>query len=159
MMRYKAVIYDIDGTLLDTIAMNMYPLIRVIKEQTGQEKTYDEVKHFFSMSGKATMEALGFDYETVYPTWVQYVNEYEQPALPYAGICDLVKKLYQENMIQAIVSAKEKKQYDIDMKDSGLDEYMQAVVLFEDTVKHKPDPEPLYKVLKDLNLKKMRFVI
>ena len=27
-MKYEAIIYDLDGTLLDTIAMNMYPLIK-----------------------------------------------------------------------------------------------------------------------------------
>jgi len=30
-MKYEAIIYDLDGTLLDTIAMNMYPLIKIIK--------------------------------------------------------------------------------------------------------------------------------
>ena len=58
-MKYNAIIYDLDGTLLDTIAMNMYPLIQVIKEQTGIEKTYDEVKHYFSYTGIKVMEDLG----------------------------------------------------------------------------------------------------
>lgn len=36
MKKYKAVIYDIDGTILNTLNMNMYPLIRIIKEETGE---------------------------------------------------------------------------------------------------------------------------
>ena len=32
-MKYEAVIFDIDGTMLDTIAMNMYPLIKIIEEE------------------------------------------------------------------------------------------------------------------------------
>ena len=31
MKTYQGVLYDIDGTLLNTINMNMYPLIRIIK--------------------------------------------------------------------------------------------------------------------------------
>ena len=31
-MKYTAIIFDIDGTLLDTIAMNMYPLMKIIEE-------------------------------------------------------------------------------------------------------------------------------
>ena len=33
MKKYKAVIYDIDGTVLNTLNMNMYPLMRIIKEE------------------------------------------------------------------------------------------------------------------------------
>ena len=31
MKKYKAIIYDIDGTVLNTLNMNMYPLIKIIK--------------------------------------------------------------------------------------------------------------------------------
>lgn len=34
---YRAVIYDIDGTVLNTLTMNMYPLMRIIKEETGED--------------------------------------------------------------------------------------------------------------------------
>ena len=37
MKKYKAIIYDIDGTLLDTLKMNMYPLMKIIKEETGED--------------------------------------------------------------------------------------------------------------------------
>ena len=39
MKKYKAIIYDIDGTVLNTLNMNMYPLIQIIKEETGEEWT------------------------------------------------------------------------------------------------------------------------
>ena len=33
MKKYEAIIYDIDGTLLNTLNMNMYPLMKIIKEE------------------------------------------------------------------------------------------------------------------------------
>ena len=33
MKKYQAVLYDIDGTLLDTIKMNMIPLQKIIQEE------------------------------------------------------------------------------------------------------------------------------
>lgn len=41
MNRYRAVIYDIDGTVLNTLNMNMYPLMRIIKEETGEDRTFE----------------------------------------------------------------------------------------------------------------------
>ena len=35
MKTYQAVLYDIDGTLLNTVNMNMYPLLRFIKDELG----------------------------------------------------------------------------------------------------------------------------
>ena len=39
MKQYKAIIYDIDGTLLNTVDQNMYPLIRIIKEELDEDWT------------------------------------------------------------------------------------------------------------------------
>lgn len=36
---YKAVLYDLDGTVLNTLDMNMYPLLRIIKEETGEDRS------------------------------------------------------------------------------------------------------------------------
>ena len=37
-MKYKAIIYDIDGTILNTLNMNMYPLMKIIKEKVLNTK-------------------------------------------------------------------------------------------------------------------------
>ena len=37
MHTYKAILYDIDGTVLNTLNMNMYPLMLIIKEETGED--------------------------------------------------------------------------------------------------------------------------
>lgn len=151
-MKYEAIIYDIDGTLLDTIAMNMYPLMKIIEEELGIQKTFDEVKHCFSMTGKQTLEYWGIDYDRVYPRWVQYVNEYEQGALPFDGVANMLKKFKEVGIKQGACSAKTHAQYDIDMQVGNLSAYMDATVLFEDTQKHKPDPEPLLICAKKLGV-------
>ena len=150
-MKYKAVIYDLDGTLLDTIAMNMYPLMRVIEEVKGEKKTYDEVKNYFGMSGKQTLDALGIDYDKYYSLWVQYVNEYEQGAVPFDGVMELLKEVEKLGLMQAVVSSKTYKQYDIDVKED-MNSYFKTKVLIEDTLLHKPNKEPMVECLKRLNI-------
>ena len=153
MKKYKAIIYDIDGTVLNTLNMNMYPLMKIIKEELGEDWSFEDVLKFASYPGMKVMEELHIqDKEKTYERWVKYVNEYEEGASLYDGFEEVFKQFEKAGIIQAVVSAKTKEQYQIDMVEKGLDKYMQATILADDTEKHKPDPQPLLECLKRLQM-------
>jgi HAD superfamily hydrolase (TIGR01549 family) len=153
MKSYKAIIYDIDNTLLNTLDMNMYPLIRIIKEETGEDWTFQQVLRFAVQPGLKTMAELGVqDIEKTYARWVAYVNAYEPGAIPYEGIEAVLQKIQNAGIRQAVVSSKMKGQYQIDMVENGLDVYMETAILVEDTTHHKPHPEPILKCLERMGL-------
>jgi len=153
MGKYKAVIYDIDGTILNTLDMNMIPLIKIIKEETGEEWSYEDVLKFASYPGMKVMEELAFENkEKVYARWVQYVNDYEEGATVYNGFEEVFKCFNKNDILQAVVSAKTSEQYEIDMGEKNLDRFMEVAILAEHTNKHKPHPAPLLKCLDDLQL-------
>ncbi len=153
MKKYKAIIYDIDGTVLNTLNMNMYPLMKIIKEELGEDWSFEDVLKFASYPGMKVMEELHIqDKGKTYERWVKYVNEYEEGASLYDGFEEVFKQFEKAGIIQAVVSAKTKEQYQIDMVEKGLDKYMQATILADDTDKHKPDPQPLLECLKRLQM-------
>ena len=153
MKKYKAIIYDIDGTLLNTVDQNMYPLIRIIKEELNEDWTYEQVVPFTAQPGMKTIADLGIaDVEGVYARWVRYVNEYGPGALPYDGIPELLDAVEKKGLKQGIASSKRRRQYGIDMGRHGYDRLMDAAVLCEDTELHKPDPAPLLECLRRLGV-------
>ena len=154
MKNYKAIIYDIDGTLLNTVDQNMYPLIRIIKEELDEDWTFEQVVPFTAQPGLKTIADLGIaDVEGVYARWVRYVNEYGPGAVAYDGIEALLEFVREKGIRQAVVSSKRRRQYGIDMvQRSGFDRYMDTAVLCEDTDRHKPDPTPLFECLRRLGL-------
>lgn len=158
MKKYEAILYDIDGTLLNTLNMNMIPLIRIIKEELNEDWSYEEVLRFVPYPGMKVMEELKVkDKEKVYSRWVKYVNEYEEGASIYENI-DYVLEEFYGKVKQAVVSAKTKKQYEIDFVSKGLDKYMEAKVLADDTERHKPDPQPINKCLEILGVAKEKAI-
>ncbi len=87
------------------------------------------------------MEELGVaDKERAYARWVRYVNAYEEGATLYEGFGEVSEALARTGVVQAVVSAKTRAQYEIDVVSKGIDAYMDAVVLAEDTERHKPTP-------------------
>ena len=153
MKKYKAIIYDIDGTLLNTLNMNMYPLMKIIKEETGEDWTFEQVLKFAPYPGMKVMDELGVkDKEKTYARWVQYVNDYEDGATLFEGFEEVLEKFKEKGLQQAIVSSKLREQYEIDVVSKGIDRYMSAVILEDDTTHHKPHPEPLLKCIEKLNL-------
>ena len=146
MKKYKAIIYDIDGTLLDTLKMNMYPLMKIIKEETGEDWTFEQVLKFAAYPGMKVMEELGVkDQEKTYARWVQYVNDYEDGATLFEGFEEVLETFKNKKIKQAIVSSKLREQYEIDIVSKGIDQYMEAVILQDDTTFHKPHPYTLHE--------------
>ena len=43
-MKYKALIFDIDNTLVNTLDMNMIPLQKIIREEKGEECTLPHIQ-------------------------------------------------------------------------------------------------------------------
>lgn len=153
MKQYKAVLYDLDGTLLDTYEMNMIPLQQIIREELGEERTLEQLRPFYSQPGLKTMADLGIrDIDGVYARWVSYVNRYGKGAVPYPGIPEVLQTFQTTGIHQAVVSSKMHAQYRIDMDRWGLAQYMETAVLAEDTLRHKPHPDPILECLRRMDL-------
>ncbi|MBY0756378.1 HAD family hydrolase [Clostridium sardiniense] len=153
MKRYKCIIFDLDGTMLDTEEMNIIPLQNLIKEELGKDIEYDDLLKYRAYAGKKTLKLLGFkDIEKSYDKWVKYVNEYKDGAKLYDGFHEVIKSLDDNGILCGISSSKMKSQYEIDFFKTGLQGYMKSVVLADDTDNHKPHPEPLLKAVEILDI-------
>jgi len=153
MNAYKAVLFDLDGTLINTMDMNLYPLIRIIQEELGEIWTLQQVLPFFAQPGLKTMDDLGIrDKEATYARWVRYVNEYEPGAIPFDGIPQVLQTFQNSGIRMAAVTSKMHGQYQIDVVGNGLDRFLETAVLAEDTQLHKPHPEPIFLCLERMGL-------
>ena len=60
MKQYKHLVFDIDGTILDTADVNMVSLQRALLELRGEKKELEDLAFSFGIPGTSTMAILGF---------------------------------------------------------------------------------------------------
>ena len=150
-MKLKAIIYDIDGTILNSFDQNLYPLQQILKEELDVHYEYEELVHFMAYNGKSVLPTFNIkNHDAVYDRWVGYVNAYPHAPKMYDRF-EEVLEFYNNKIIQAIVTSKRRDQYNIDMVE--FDHYFKTSVTANDTDNHKPHPDPLLKALKAIDIK------
>ncbi|MBO7162178.1 MAG: HAD family hydrolase [Clostridia bacterium] len=112
-MRYDAVFFDLDGTLLDTLGDLSSAVNHVLEKRGFPTRTKEEVRSFigdgFAMLIRRACPpyAEEKDLETAFDDFSEYYSAHiADTTVPYEGICGLVKRLYESGIKMAVVSNK-----------------------------------------------------
>lgn len=151
----KAVIFDFDGTLIDTNGLILESFKHTFSKHLAIcPKEEEIVKHF----GEPLIKTMKFydnkNAEELYKTYITY-NEriHDKMVKSFDGALEIIMKLKKMGIKSGIVSSKRKDLVKRGLRVIGLPELMDVIITPEDTSKHKPDGEPLEKACSILNIK------
>lgn len=156
-MKFETIIFDLDGTLLNTLDDLRDSLNDVLVSNGYPPKSIDEVRQFVG-NGVERLVRLSLP-ETSDETIVQqvlsefkehYKNNMQNKTCPYDGIMELLLDLNRFNYNIAIVSNK----FDAAVKGLAKTYFgsLIPVAIGESCdVKRKPAPDSIYKAVKELN--------
>lgn len=80
-----------------------------------------------------------------------YEEHFQEHTKIFPGVVQTLKKLQANNFKMAVITTKHQLQADMATKAFGLDKYFNYIHGWLEGRQHKPDPEPLFTVLKSLN--------
>ncbi|MZQ97533.1 MAG: HAD-IA family hydrolase [Acidaminobacter sp.] len=150
----KAVIFDLDGTLIDTNDLILDTFQHVIKECLGRVPTVDELHQVY---GKTLDEQMGFfsmerSQELVASYKAYYRTHMDERTHLFEGVKSLLDKLFTNGIQMAAVTNKGSRgvQHAFDKFDLG--KYFVAAITADDVVKGKPDPEGILAALNHLGV-------
>lgn len=152
----KALLFDFDGTLLNTNDLIIHTFMHVLNEQFPGQYTPEDCMQFIGPSLTETFEKIAPDkVDEMIVKYRKWNHEHHDELVKeYDGVIPALEALRKQNIRLAIVSTKQtdtiKRGLDV-MKASHL---FEVIVSINDVKNVKPDPEPILLALKKLGVKK-----
>jgi pyrophosphatase PpaX len=152
-MRFPVLLFDLDGTVIDSGDIILASMRHAAKEVLGLEPADEELLTAVGGPGlEAQMRALSPDRAEELVTVYREHNEPLHEGLACcAGIDDLLVELKDEGRRLGIVTAKRRKTVELAFAQIPIEHLFETVVGGDETEQHKPDPEPLLLALERLD--------
>ena len=163
MKKYDLILYDLDGTIWDSIPLIMKCFKQAYIEVLGScDRSDDDLKSYigrplgqtFEKHDKATADALLKSYLAINEV---LLNKDEIDL--FDGVMDDLNRIKELGIPQGYVTSKRIVSSQVTLKLKGLDTFFDVCICKEDTDKHKPDPEPLLLAASRLGITDMSRVI
>lgn len=157
----KAILFDFDGTLLDTNELIIKTFMYVLGERfPGQYSTQDCLK-FIGPSLKETFEELAPGesdiLESKYREW--NIAHHDQLVKQYDAVVETLEKLKSFGIRLVIVSTKQRAGIERGLRVLKAEHLFEFYIGVDDVTNVKPHPEPILLALKRLGLEKEEVIM
>ncbi|MEF2247159.1 MULTISPECIES: HAD family hydrolase [unclassified Paenibacillus] len=150
---YQNIVFDVDGTLLDSDQAILISLHKVLLEELGREFSAEELTPVLGMPTKKSLKLLKVpDVDRADARLLQYLKEHNDLMTLYSGITDMLEKLVEDNIHIGIVTSKTREEFQVDFIPLGIHHYFSHIICADDTAKHKPEPDPLLKYVEQTGI-------
>ena len=164
MKNYDTVIFDLDGSLLNTLEDLADAVNFVMRANQYPERTVEEVRCFVGNGIRRLMEqavpkhVIGEEFERVFEEFKNYYTEHCQiKTCAYEGIMSLLSCLYEKRYAMAIVSNKNHAAV-CELNDIYFKEYINVAIGQKDGIRKKPAPDTVIQALKELGKDKEKAI-
>ena len=153
-VRPKAVVFDLDGTLLDSLSLVLRAITHAL-EPFGGRPTMDIFAHLGGPPERFLVPLLGNvkDLPLALERMERYHRENAHQIQPYNGVHGLLDQLRVHGIQIALWTGRDRVSTDWLLKSHRLEGYFNTIVCGDDLPSHKPDPAGLCEIMARLGVK------
>ena len=147
-MKYRCVVFDLDGTLLDSETAILTTFRNVLRKVTGRSYKLSELKFSWGIPTEDAARRLGIsDTGQVQRCWNEEIMRHSDKIRPFPSMEEMLRQLRDDGVRLGVVTSKVR--YELEPA-FPLAHYFEPelIVTADQTARHKPDPEPLLELLR-----------
>lgn len=151
-MKLNCILFDLDGTLLDTNDLVLESLTYTIRTHLGKEMPAEGLYKYFGQPLSEIMADLDPCHaDELVKTYREHnLKKHDVLTKVFPGVPEVLAELKQRKILLGVVTSKMGELAKRGMKLFGIEKYFDVFVGFEDTDRHKPEPDPILKAVEAL---------
>lgn len=151
-MKYKTVLFDLDGTLLDTNELIIQTFLVTLEAYYPGKYTRDDIIPHMGMILPKQMELFGPEHvdALVQSYRENNVRMHDELVREFPYVREVITGLAAKGTQMGIVTSKQIRTTMMGLNKYGLTSYMQTIISYDDTSEHKPHPAPVLLAMERL---------
>lgn len=147
-MQYQHIVFDVDGTLIDTGYAGLKSLQDTLIEHTGSSPSLKELEFSLGIPSHDALAQLRVDdIPAVAALWSQKLAGYKDAIRVYEGIPEALAQLEERGYLLGLVTSRSRRELEQDFSPFPISKYFRIKVCADDTLLHKPAPDPLFQYM------------
>ena len=146
--RWETVVFDLDGTLVDTIGLIVASYQHATETVLGQAWDARRIRSYI---GRPLIECFregAPDHaDALFAAYTEWNEAHPHLIAPYAGVDRMLARLHSAGVRVAVATSKRREPALMALERCGIAGLVPVLVTMEDTDVHKPRPEPLLLAL------------
>lgn len=151
MPRWKTVLFDLDGTLLDSVALILSSFRHTFDRHGIGDRTDREILDTMGTPLVDTLRLFASESVSLEALVVTYrehsLGNHDAMAKPYPGVAQLVRDLHVADVRLGLVTSKKRHGAERGLRTLELTDCFEVVVSADDVDRGKPHPEPVERAL------------
>lgn len=151
---YKAVVFDLDGTIVDSVELIIISFQHAIREVLGREVSREESVAWVGRPLREQMMLFSPEHADELVAVYREFNhrEHDRMLKLYDGIVNLLDSLLAAGVKLGLVTSKSRYTTQMAFDLTGIEAYFDASVCADESAGNKPSPEPILACLERLGV-------
>lgn len=152
----KAVLFDVDGTLIDTEKVIITSLQQTLRAELERDVPAEQLTFILGIPGIEAIKPFTNDPNLqvhLLAEWARRNNAMTHENTLYPEVLELLNQLEQLPYQTGIITSKTDLEMAAEVARFGIEPYFDLIVTASDTTQHKPTPVPIYFAMEQLDLK------
>jgi pyrophosphatase PpaX len=149
---FKAVVFDLDGTLVDSVELITLSFQHAIREVLGREASREEAVQHVGTPLREQMVRISPEHADKLVTVYREFNhrEHDRMLKLYDGILDLLDRLTRSGVRLGLVTSKSRATTQMAFDLTGIEAFFDTTVCCDEAASNKPSAEPILSCLAGL---------